>query len=159
MNKLSRTFTYFLEQWKSLSRHTITRVGSESSSSYVSAIYDVVVCLSVRPPVTSRYCIETNGQIELVLAWRILSTYSTLCYKKSWVSARVLPSGTSSQTPGLENFAMTSRSHRQQNSPSSSTVELVDDTYTTIDELWLFNTSRSTVTLSIPLLRFVVDLL
>ena len=30
---------------------------------------------------------------------------------------------------------------------SSSTVELVDDTYTTVDESWLFTTCRSTVTL------------
>ena len=36
----------------------------------------------------------------------------------------------------------------QLNSPSSSssTVELVDDTYATIDESWLFTTSRSTST-------------
>ena len=35
----------------------------------------------------------------------------------------------------------------RRNSSSSSTVELVDDTYTTVDESWLFTTSRSTVTL------------
>ena len=29
---------------------------------------------------------------------------------------------------------------------SSSTVELVDNTYTTVDESWLFTTRRSTVT-------------
>jgi len=34
-------------------------------------------------------------------------------------------------------------------SSSSSTVELVDDTYRTIDESWLFTTSRSTVTLQL----------
>jgi len=33
------------------------------------------------------------------------------------------------------------------NSSSSSTVELVDDTYATIDKSWLFTASRSTVTL------------
>jgi len=54
---------------------------------------------------------------------------------------------------GLENFATESRSRCQQHSSSSSssssTVEFVDDTYTTIDESWLFTTSRSTVTLYI----------
>jgi len=49
------------------------------------------------------------------------------------------------RTPDLDNFAAASRSRCRQNS-SSSTVEFVDDTYTTIDESWLFTTSRSTVT-------------
>jgi len=49
------------------------------------------------------------------------------------------------RTPDLDNFAAASRSRCQQNS-SSSTVEFADDTYTTIDESWLFTTSRSTVT-------------
>jgi len=44
-------------------------------------------------------------------------------------------------------FATASRSRSQQH--SSSTVELVDDIYMTIDESWLFTTSRSTVTLLI----------
>jgi len=84
-----------------------------------------------------------------VLVWRLPSTYPTLRCKKMWVSSkiRVLPSGTLSQTP---DFAIASRSHCKQqlsSSPSSSTVEFVDDTYTTIDESWLFSTSRSTVTL------------
>jgi len=47
------------------------------------------------------------------------------------------------QTPELENFAAASRSRCQQNSSSSSsTVEFVDDTYTTVDESWLFTTMR-----------------
>jgi len=33
------------------------------------------VCLSVR----SRHCVETNGRIELVMTWRLLSTYPTQC--------------------------------------------------------------------------------
>jgi len=45
---------------------------------------------------------------------------------------KTLSSRTLSQTPDLENFATASRSRCQQN--SSSTVELIDDTYTTIDE-------------------------
>jgi len=48
---------------------------------------------------------------------------------------------------GLRIFATASRSGCQQKSSSSSTVELVDDAYTTIDESWLFTTSRPTVTL------------
>ena len=79
----------------------------------------------------------------------ILSTYFTLWYKEMWVSPKitVLPRGTLSQTLDLENFATASRSRCQQHSSSSSTVEFVDDTYTTIDESWLFSTSRSIVTL------------
>jgi len=47
-----------------------------------------------------------------------------------------------------ENFATASRSRCQQHSSSSSsTVELVDDTHTTVDESWLLSASRSTVTL------------
>ena len=50
----------------------------------------------------------------------------------------------------VENFAVTIRSRCHQldrRQSSSPTVEFVDDTYTTIDESWLFATRRSTVTL------------
>jgi len=47
--------------------------------------------------------------------------------------------GTLSKTPDIENFATASRSSCQQHSSSSSTVEFVDDTYTTIDESYLFS--------------------
>ena len=99
----------------------------------------------VRPSVCPSQA--ATGRIELVLSWRFPSTYLTLFYNEIWVSPEicVLPSGTLSQTPDLENFATTSRSRCQQN--SSSTVELVDDTYTTVDESRLCTTSRSTVTL------------
>jgi len=49
------------------------------------------VCPSVRPSVTSRYCIETTGEIELFWAWSLPSTYSTLCYKEIWVSPKIRP--------------------------------------------------------------------
>ena len=52
--------------------------------------------------------------------------YATLSYKIT-----VLPSGNLSQTLDIENFAAASRSRCQQ--ISSLTVELVDDTYTTVD--------------------------
>jgi len=70
-------------------------------------------------------------------------------YMKIWISPkiRVLSSGTLSQTTDLKNFATASRSHCQQNSPLSSTVEFVDDTYRTVEESWLFTASQSTVIL------------
>ena len=49
------------------------------------------VCPSVRPSVTSRYCIEMTGEIELFWAWSLPSTYSTLCYKEIWVSPKIRP--------------------------------------------------------------------
>jgi len=65
------------------------------------------VRLSVRPSVTSRYSIETTGRIELVLAWRLPSTYPTLCYDcgNSTISEIiVLPSGTLSRTADSGKF-------------------------------------------------------
>jgi len=59
-------------------------------------------CLSVYVSVTRRYCIETAARIELVFcsAYRLPSTYATLCSKEIKVSRkiRVLPSGTLSKT-------------------------------------------------------------
>ena len=50
------------------------------------AVCAVAMCLSVRPPVclsiTSRYCIEKTGQIELVLAWELLLAYRKLRLRK-----------------------------------------------------------------------------
>ena len=97
------------------------------------------VCLSV----TSRYCIEKSGRIEQEASFHLSHTVPIGIYPKM----RLFPSETLSQTPDLENFATASRSRCHQNSTSSSTVEFVDDTYTTVDESWLFTTSRSTVTL------------
>jgi len=45
------------------------------------AVECLSVCLSVRPSITSRYCIETiAGRTELVLAWRLPSTYPTYLF-------------------------------------------------------------------------------
>jgi len=77
------------------------------------------------------------------LALRLRSTFPTLCckgiYLRIWVPRKitVLSSGILSQTPDVENYAAASRSRCQQNSP---TVELVDDTYTTVDESRLSTT-------------------
>ena len=71
------------------------------------------VSLSVCLSLTSRCSIEMNGRVELVcLICRLLSTYPSLCYKEIQVSAKisVLPSGTLSKTPDLENFAPAYRS-------------------------------------------------
>jgi len=99
---------------------------------YGSAVFAVVVCPFVCLSVTSRYYIETTGRIELGSGMEVSFHYPTLCYKRTWVSSeiRVLPSGTSSQTWDIENFAAANRLRCQQNSSSSSssTVELVDDT-------------------------------
>jgi len=104
---------------------------------YASAVYAVIVCLSVCPSaclsvllsvsVASLYCIETIGRIERdFLAWRLPSTCPTLCCMEIRVSPKIkiLPSGTLSETLGLENFATASRWCCQQ---YSLTVELVDD--------------------------------
>jgi len=99
---------------------------------YASAVFAVIMCPTVRLSVR-----------------RLPSTYPPLCCKEIRVSPKikVLGFGTLSRTSDLENFATASRSRCQQHSSSSSTVELVGDTFTTVDESWLFTTSRSTATL------------
>ena len=116
---------------------------------YASAAYAVVACPSVRPSVTSQYCTGTTGRIELVFGIEASFHLSHTVLKRNLgiSKIRILPSGTLFQTPHSENFATARRSRCQQHSSSSSsTVEFVDDTYTTIDESWLFTTSQSTVT-------------
>jgi len=113
---------------------------------YSSAVFAVVVCPSVYHKPVPGYHIETIGRIELVFGMEA-STCLTLCYKEIWVSSkiRVLPSGTLSQTPDLKNLVTISRPRCQQNLSSSlSTVEPVDDTYTTIIiNFLLFTAGRS----------------
>jgi len=76
------------------SPHTNNHSHSITARRYASAVHAVVVCpsvcLSVRPSVTSRHCIETTGRIELVfLARRPLSVYPTLRCKEIWVSPKL----------------------------------------------------------------------
>ena len=124
-----------------------------SARRYASAVLlSSCVRLSVRPSARHYPVLysERLKESNWYLAWRHPSSYPTLCCKKIRISPkiRVLPCGTLSRTSDLENFTTASRWRCQQNSSSSSsTVELVDDTYTTIDKSWLFTTSRSTVTL------------
>jgi len=47
------------------------------------------VCLSVSVSIYSRYSIESDGWLDLVLAWRLLSTSPTQCYKEIQVSTKV----------------------------------------------------------------------
>jgi len=99
---------------------------------YASAVYAVVACPSVCPPVrlsvrhkpvlyrndwTKRAEFWHEGFLPLI-PHRVIRKFG---YLQKW---RVLPSGTWSQTPDLDNFAMASRSRCQQNwsSSSSSTV-------------------------------------
>ena len=120
---------------KSASIFNICFVSSPRDAMLARYILRPCVCLSD----TYRRSIEKKRLNELswVSAWKL----PTLCYKE----ILALPCGTSSQTPGLENLATASRSRCQRSSSSSSTVELVDDTYMTIDESWLFSTSRTNV--------------
>ena len=47
-------------------------------------------------------------------------------------------------SPGVDRVV-----NKNSSSSSSTTVEFVDDTYTTVDESWLFTTSRSSVNLQL----------
>ena len=88
------------------------------------------------------------------LAWRLHSTYPTLCCKGP-LKRRALPSWTLSQNFGLRKFRHSSRSCCQQN---SSRVELVDHTYEGRRTMAVYYTSVDCNPLT-PLLRSVVDLL
>ena len=57
-----------------------------------------------RPSVTSQFCIETTGRIELVFRIDASSTYPTLCYKEIRVSSKAMYIFLS-QTLNAENFA------------------------------------------------------
>jgi len=91
--------------------------------------YAVVLWLcasSVRPSVTSQYCIQTTLPIELVL---VMHAFFHLSYSKKiqvFSVIRVLRSGAKFQTLDLENFLMASRLYCQQ---SLSVVEFVQQTY------------------------------
>ena len=145
--------------WEGRSRsysHTLTC--TENSLKYAcvvfnvrrcaSAVYAMALCLSMSVRLPQVGVIYRNGWTHRAGFWHG-SFLITLSYKKIPVTVkiRVLPSGNlPRKTVDLKNFAMTSRCHCQQYSPLlSSTVDL-DDTYTTVDESWLFTASQSTVT-------------
>jgi len=129
-----------------------TRFLHYTARRYASAVYAVVVCLSVwlsvRSSVRHKPVLYRNDWTNQAGFWYggFLPSIPHCFFKeiegisKNW---GYFPSGTLSQTPDLEKISPRQNS----SSSSSSTVELVDDTYTTIDESWLFTTSRRTVTL------------
>ena len=125
-------------------RLAIFRIASLAVIAARRCVFAVVVCpslrLSVRPSVTNRYCIVTAGQVELGLgieaSFRLSHTIRKFGKrpKLGYFRLELYPNFRL-----IKNFATTSRSKCQQNSSSSSsTVKLVDDTYTTVDESWLF---------------------
>jgi len=110
------------------------------------------VRLCVRLSVTSRYDIETTRRNVLVFGMEAsfhLYRMHSVCVIRKLAYLQQLPS--------LWNFVPNSglRKFRHGKSIALSTelvvvvlmVELVDDTYTTMDESWLFTEGRSTATL------------
>jgi len=93
------------------------------------------MCLPVRPSKAGAVS-KRLDELSWFVAWKLLSTHPTLCGKEISVSPKLgyFPLELC-PNPGLKNFATASRLRCQQNS-SSSTVELVDDTYTTIGKSW-----------------------
>jgi len=134
---------------------------------YAGAVHAVVVCPSVCLSVclsvcsSNRCCIETTGQIELVLARRLPSTIPTLCYKEIGVSPKikVLPSGTLVPNSGRRKFR-----HGKSIALSTKFVVVVDgrpcwrhlcDSRRVV-AVYYKSVNCNPLT---PLLRFVVDLL
>jgi len=111
-------------------------------------VYVVVACL----PVCHEPVLYRNDWTNRASFWHggfLLSIRCCVIRKYAYLQkSGYFPLGLFPELRTLENFATASRSRCQQHSSSSSsTVEFVDDTCTTIDESWLFTTSRSTVTL------------
>jgi len=57
---------------------------------YANAVYAAIVCSSVCLSVTSWYCIETTGRMELVFDNLFFQLFYTLCYKESRAPAKIL---------------------------------------------------------------------
>ena len=111
---------------------------------YASAVLPSRVRLSVRQSVTSPYCIETTGRIELVFG---TEAFLPLCHTENGNLQIIgyFPWDCVPNSGLRKSIALSTNS--SSSSSSSSTVELVDDIYTTIDESWLLTTNLSTVTL------------
>jgi len=110
------------------------------------------VCLSVCPSVRHKPVLYRNHHTNRAGFWHdgfhphvpdcVIRNFGYLQNSGTYK----VPSKTLSETLDLEDFVTVSRPHCQQN---SSTVELVDDTQTTVDESWLFTARRSAVTLEL----------
>ena len=123
-----------------------------SARRYASAIFAVIVC----PSVTSRYCIETTGRIELVFGMEASFHPSHVhCYKEIWASPeiKVLSPGTLSQIPDFETISPRQLDRIVNKSRRRSSL------LTQIRQSWLFTTILSTVTLYNSYTAIVVDLL
>ena len=118
---------------------------------YAGMVYAVAICLFIRPFV----CLSQVGIVSKRL------NRAGFCYggflrpvphcvmrKFGYLQNKGTSLWNLSQTPDLENFATASQQRCQQKSSSSSMIEFVD-TYTTVDESWLF-TTELTVTQAKP---------
>jgi len=76
---------------------------------YASAVYAVVVCASVRQLQAGIVSKRLDESSRGFFAWRLPSTYPTLCCKEIWLSPKIRvyfpPHGTLSQTPDLEKIS------------------------------------------------------
>ena len=116
-----------------------------------SAVYTVIMCPSVRLSVRHKPILYRNDWSNRTDVWhRGLLPPMPRCVKRKIGYLQKLgyfPVQLFSPNLRLK-IATASRSRSQQHSSSSSsTVKFVDETYTTVDESRLFNTSPSTVTL------------
>ena len=126
-----------------VSQPTVWEHCSFTARRYASVVYAVVVCPSVHPSVSHNTVVCRNNWTNqaVFLPWRLPSTYPTLYCKESWVSAKIR-----ALFSGHRKFTMAClKSCCQRN--SSSSVKLVDNTYATFSESWLFTASQWTVTL------------
>jgi len=112
----------------------------------------MALCLCLSVSGASRSSIETADESSWFSAWELPSTYSTLCFKEIRIPLEitsVFPSETLSQTPHFEilprqvNRIVNKTRRRSRRSRRRSSL-LTTPTYTTVDESWLFATSRST---------------
>ena len=114
---------------------------------YASAVLAMALCpsvVSVSVSVTSRSSTNADKQTVLVLAWRLASAWSTVCYKEILASPKVLvlPSGKCFLNSGLISPRQVSRVVNETRQRSSLLT-----THATIDASRLFTAHRSTVAL------------
>jgi len=122
------------------------------TSFYLNVKFHYAVVVSVRPSVTRRYCFKKRLDKSSGFLVEASFHLSTLCYtrkcgylpKLGYFFVGLCPKLRTSKI--FRHVASKRRSRYQQHS-LSSTVEFLDDTYTTIDESWLFTASQLTVIL------------
>jgi len=113
-----------------------------------------LLCQSVRP-LQAGIVSKRLDESRWFLAWRLPPAYPTPCCKEIWMSPEicVLPPRNFLPNSGLKTVSprqvdrVVNKTRRRRRRRSS--LELVDDTYTTVDESWLVITRRSTATLQL----------